>query len=170
MRGWASFGGVFMRGGYGTHYFEWICPIGCLVYIVYVCACSPAINSEPWIEFGILYLALVALHRQTAYHSPRRDRTHSFFEGHSLLTSHYNWRPGTAKKFGDPIFSVLLGVGMAAAHWENLAVFMWISALMGGIDGLLYENAIKERTRMMRDAQIEQDQLMDEFDLHNNRN
>lgn len=164
--GWASFGGVLFRYGFGTRYFAWRGPIGCLVYLLFVSVCFSKIAHEPWVEFLVAYLICIIVHRIEANRSPQKHHTHSSAWGHSLFTQYFNWHPITAREYGEPVLVSLVSITIIAMGWPCLGLFMLGAATMGAVDANANRRAHEHVIRMMRDAELEQDNLMDEFDLH----
>jgi hypothetical protein len=153
-----------LRRSYGSEALGWKGLLACLLLLV-MAGDNPIMG---W--YFILWLVVLVLRRIECF--IRRDYVHSLYDGYPCVAMMFPGvrRESTAKYIIEPALSLILGIVLAAmaeayeTPWlETLSAWMFLGFFTLAFDYGIYDAVQRRRVRAMRDARIQQEDLMQRF-------
>lgn len=158
---------MFSRRCFGVNHFGLSTALGIGFFWLYYAVMIEASFSEP---FGWVFLAWLTMnlwHRSVAYRKDRSiHRVHSRYNGWPLLCDFLPISEQTAKNSLEPIFIILCSMIFIPLKAPCLLIFFVAAGMAGAIESTMMDHRMKARVRQLRDAEIEHQVLMEEFDQH----
>jgi hypothetical protein len=158
VQGWACVAYVFLRKRFGESYFSAQIIFTILIILLY---CELYGQGNP-LPYGVLTLAWVialCLHRFADGLKPTHLHPHSRYNGQSILSKSQEF----SKLISEPV--VVGGIGLIVSRYDR--AFGWFliwTALCIVLDFLLIKDRTSRRLKRLKDAEIEQNLMMDEYD------
>ena len=158
---------MFLRRRFGINHFGMSTGCGILLFWLYYGVTAELSTSEPFGVVFLMWLALNIWHRISAYrHDGTPNRVHSRYNGWPILCDLLPISERIAKRWIEPIFMLLCSMIFIAFNAPCLLLFFACASFASGIDSTQIELRMKSRVRQIRDAEIDQEVLMNEFDRY----
>jgi hypothetical protein len=158
---------VFLRRGIGA---ELLNRRGGLAILLLVAAAVLTAEPALWCYLGAFLLALMVQRGNTAALQRQGERIHSRSVGRPGLAMLLTRNERTARTVFEPLLLLGAGVvlGVLAQEWQMpgllaVAGWLWLGIWTMTFDQALIDALADKRVQAMRDAQIENEQLMERF-------
>lgn len=162
---WSAMIFAFTRHSFGQRYFNLWGLGGVLVLSAWAVFTVPPHEMLLHNIMLFSFLFLAAFHRARAPKMFRGGPVHSRYDGWPRVCDALGIPESTAKWFVEPLLVSAIG-GLLCAINVSLGLFIVIGAGMGILDRAFVHDMQLERARQMRDAEIEQDAVMDVYDRY----
>ncbi len=168
VKGWAAMIYAFTRRNFGIHYFCISRMSGLLILSVWSIATDPTQDFMPHNVMLFSFIGLSIWHRMRANKTFYLEANHSRYNGWPRIC---DWLPISekfAKEAIEPFFVILIS-GLLFFVNPSLALFVFIGAFMCAFDGDFIKYRHIARARQIRDAEMEQESVMDAYDKYFNK-
>ncbi|MGE0758368.1 MAG: hypothetical protein AB7O38_15170 [Pirellulaceae bacterium] len=162
---WAAMIYAFTRRGFGVEFFNFWGLSGLLVLSAWSVVTVAPQDAAPLSFMCIAFLALAAWHRVRSPKYLFGQAIHSRYMGWPWICDILPISEHTAKASVEPAMVGLFGLGMVE-YSPSLGAFVIIGALACLLDWIYLNQRDYKRARQVRDAEIQQERLMESYDRY----